>query len=209
MREPAPGSTSRVMCYVVGITVSAHHFRPLAIVLACSVLWSCSALDPNTDSERQGEGGCPPPDGTNWPSAAQSFECEVLALVNEQRAKGAVCGGTSMGATSPLVMHAELRSAARSHARNMADQGFFDHRDPEGREPADRVSAAGYEWSAVGENIAAGSPTAAETMDQWMNSPGHCANIMDPTYEHLGVGYADAPSSEYGHFWVQNFGRPM
>lgn len=91
----------------------------------------------------------------------------------------------------------------------MADQEFFDHRDPAGHEPADRVTAAGYDWSAVGENIAAGSPTATQTMDQWMNSPGHCVNIMDPAFEHIGVGYAEAPGSPYGYYWVQNFGRPM
>ena len=46
---------------------------------------------------------------------------------------------------------------------------------------------------------------AQETVEQWMNSPGHRANILDPELRELGVGYCQAPDSEYGHYWVQLF----
>ena len=61
----------------------------------------------------------------------------------------------------------------------------------------------------VGENIAAGSATPETVVKQWMNSPGHRANILNSDYEELGVGYAYKSGSEYGHYWVQMFRRPM
>jgi uncharacterized protein YkwD len=89
----------------------------------------------------------------------------------------------------------------------MGTRGYFDHMTPEGGSPQDRMKAAG--WSAggyTGENIAAGNATAAATVQQWMSSPGHCENIMDPSYQFLGVGYFAAPGSKYKHYWTQNFG---
>ena len=63
---------------------------------------------------------------------------------------------------------------------------------PEGEQPWDRMELAGYTWRAAGENIAAGNSTAAATMDQWMNSSGHCRNIMNGDFSDLGVGHVEA-----------------
>ncbi len=65
------------------------------------------------------------------------------------------------------------------------------------------MERAGYTWSAAGENIAGGNTTAAATMDQWMNSPGHCRNIMNGDYVNLGVGHVAE-----GALWTQVFGAP-
>jgi uncharacterized protein YkwD len=43
-------------------------------------------------------------------------------------------------------------------------------------------------------------------MDQWMGSDGHCANIMNPSFTEIGVGYY--PGGQWGHLWTQNFGTP-
>lgn len=133
-------------------------------------------------------------------------ECAILALVNTQRAQGATCGGQAMPAAPPLEMHPILRQTARGHAEDMAQNDYFDHDSLDGRSPFDRMKAAGYTYSKAGENIAAGSPTAEATMQQWMNSPGHCQNIMDGGFVHIGVGYAHSDTHQYGHLWVQNFG---
>ncbi len=58
----------------------------------------------------------------------------------------------------------------------------------------------------MGENIAAGQGSAAQVVNGWMESEGHCKNIMNGNYSNLGVGYYLAPSSQYDHYWVQNFG---
>jgi uncharacterized protein YkwD len=105
-----------------------------------------------------------------------------------------------------VVANEQLRAAARAHSLDMGTRNYFDHNTPEGTTPFQRIAAAGYTGSPQGENIAAGNATAAATMTQWMNSPGHCRNIMNPQYRALGVGYARVAGSRYTHYWTQNFG---
>jgi uncharacterized protein YkwD len=90
----------------------------------------------------------------------------------------------------------------------MAEEEFFDHVDPQGTDPFDRMEAAGFTGSLPwGENIAAGYPTAQDVFDGWMGSPGHCANILEPTFGAIGIGYylrEDDPMSAR-HYWTQEF----
>jgi uncharacterized protein YkwD len=149
----------------------------------------------------------PPPISTNDPATA--LEDQVLAETNVRRAAGAVCGGKPFPAVGPLALHPALRISARGHSVDMATKGYFDHIAPDGSTPTDRMKAAGYNQSGyTGENIAAGNATAKATVQQWMDSPGHCENIMDPHYTLLGVGYAYSESSKYHYFWTQNFAGP-
>lgn len=93
---------------------------------------------------------------------------QVVALVNKERA-AAGCG--------PVTEGPQLDAAAQGHSDDMAARGFFDHTDPDGKGPGERITAAGYRWSTYGENIAEGQRTPESVMDSWMNSPGHGANI--------------------------------
>jgi uncharacterized protein YkwD len=129
------------------------------------------------------------------------MEADVLELVNEQRAMGAKCGGTIFGPAAPLSEDVLLEEAARAHALDMVERDFFSHENPDGDEMADRVDAVGYAWSALGENIAAGQTTPEDVMASWMNSPGHCSNIMNPDFEEVGIGF-------YEDHWTQVFGKP-
>jgi len=101
-----------------------------------------------------------------------------------------------------------LARAARLHARNMAVRGFFEHLDPQGRDPSDRVEifAGRARFSLVGENIAAGYRSAHVACRGWMRSPGHRANILGRQYTHVGGGFARGGS--YGRYYVQVLGRP-
>lgn len=157
--------------------------------------------------------GAPPPTGTTAPpgpgpapAGVTPAEAEVLTLVNQHRQQGAVCGSKPFGPAPPLVHHAALHRAARAHSQDMASRNYFDHTSLDGRTVGDRLRAAGYSGGGYGENIAAGNETAQATVAQWMRSPGHCENIMDPHFRTLGVGYAFGPNSSYGHYWTQNFG---
>ncbi len=141
------------------------------------------------------------------PSAWEAEERAVLALVNQQRAQGANCGGRSIGPAGPLMMNAEVRAAARRHSQDMADQGYFDHTSLDGRSPWDRAAEAGYQGRATSENIAAGNRGAQGTFDQGLNSAGHCANMMSPDAREIGVGYGYNERAEYRHYWTQVFGR--
>ncbi len=89
----------------------------------------------------------------------------------------------------------------------MGSLDFFDHNSKDGRVPGDRMKAAGWNGGTyTGENIAAGNATAKGTVAQWMSSPGHCENIMDPGYKFMGTGYFYSASAKYKHYWTQNFG---
>jgi uncharacterized protein YkwD len=61
----------------------------------------------------------------------------------------------------------------------------------------------GIDFKAAGENIAAGQKTAEEVMDGWMNSEGHRANILNPDFTHIGIGYVQG--GDYGTYWTQLF----
>ncbi len=139
------------------------------------------------------------PKVAEWDPEWVALEDEVASLVNERRSVGGVCGGESFGPARPLAMDSKLRCAARNHSLDMATRGFFDHINPDGEDFADRLSRAGFDWSAIGENIAKGQDSAATVMAGWMDSPGHCANILEPRFEVLGVGYYE------GDFWTQTF----
>lgn len=101
---------------------------------------------------------------------------------------------------APLRRDARLDAAARLHSEDMAARNFFAHDTPEGLTPTDRAKAQGYK-TGVGENIAAGYPTARAVMIGWMASTGHCQNILGEGRD-VGVGTAPAPRPNY----TQDFG---
>lgn len=170
--------------------------RSPSIVLVSLVLLSNSAA-----CGGGGGGGGGGGNTDNWPSANAAFEADLLELVNDRRAEGATCGGEAFGPTDPLTKDDLLNEAARGHSLDMVERDFFDHTNPDGDSPGDRIDDLGYEWSTWGENIAAGQSTPAAVMQTWMNSPGHCSNIMNPAFDEIGLGYYE------GH-WTQVFGTP-
>lgn len=148
----------------------------------------------------------PAPTPSPGPSPIEAFELDVLTVINGHRAAGAVCGGTSFGAAPALVMDSRLRTAARLHSQDMGANGYFSHTSLDGRTFSQRMSATGFNGAKPwGENIGAGYPSPAAVMAGLMASPGHCSNIMNPSYRAIGVGYAFVPGSPYGHYWTQNF----
>jgi uncharacterized protein YkwD len=145
---------------------------------------------------------------STWPSNWASWEVEVVTLMNQRRAAGAVCRGTSYPAVPALTMNADLREAARCHSLDMATNDFFSHTGSGGTDFAQRCTTAGYTASPRGENIAAGYDTPAAAVAGWMSSTsGHCEMIMDNIANEVGVGYAYDASSTYGHYWTADFGR--
>jgi uncharacterized protein YkwD len=128
-------------------------------------------------------------------------------LVNQRRAAGATCGGTTYAPAPALTMNAALRTAARDHSVDMATHNYFSHTSYDGRTFSQRLSSAGYTGASPwGENIAAGQASPAAVVNGWMGSAGHCANIMNPSFRAIGVGYAYRAASNYGHYWTQDFG---
>jgi len=146
----------------------------------------------------------------DWPAECGRFEEQVLDLVNQHRHDGWACGtdpGTpGPGGLAPLEMDDPLRRVARLHSQDMAERGFFDHVNPDGDDPFERMTAAGFAGDLPwGENIAAGSPTPDEVVAAWMASPEHCENIMLGPFAVLGVGLYEDQSLEYSYWWTQDF----
>lgn len=151
---------------------------------------------------------CPADCGAcEWPPELAAGEDEVLRLMNELRAQGATCGTVTMRPVPPLAMEARLRDAARLHSLDMAEQDYFSHTSLDGRSFSRRIADSGYQGWPVGENIAAGNRTAEATFRQWVNSPGHCRNMMSPDATEIGIGHAFGAASRYGHYWTQKLGR--
>ncbi|MEM8922033.1 MAG: CAP domain-containing protein [Actinomycetota bacterium] len=140
----------------------------------------------------------PPAPGAGGDDAA--VQQQVLAITNQERA-AAGCPA--------LTLNAQLNTAADAHSEDMLVNDYFDHTDLRGGAPWDRAAAAGYQGRGIGENIALGYADAADVMNGWMNSPGHRANILNCSYQELGVGYARNDSSSGGFrqiYWTQLFG---
>ena len=120
---------------------------------------------------------------------------DVFADTNEQR---------RLNGLSPLALNATVGSIARAHSSDMLANNYFAHNDLSGCSPSCRLTNAGYDWQAMGENIyemsgynldAAG--TANQIVQGWMNSPEHKANILNGSYTQTGVGIAVQGSTVY------------
>jgi len=94
-------------------------------------------------------------------------------------------------------------------AADQAANNFMGHRGTDGSEVGVRVTRTGYRWSSVGENVAAGQPDAETVVKAWLDSPGHCENIMGPQFREMGVAFALAPKGDLRILWAQVFGTPQ
>ncbi|MFF2504704.1 CAP domain-containing protein [Streptomyces sp. NPDC058067] len=126
-------------------------------------------------------------------SSEAAAESQVLALVNQERAK--------VGCT-PVTANGGLGNLAENFSDDMAARGFFDHTDPDGKTPWDRAKKAGI-TDLGGENIARGQADAKAVMNAWMNSAGHRANILNCSYKTIGIGVHFGSG---GPWWTQDFG---
>ena len=143
----------------------------------------------------------------DWDPEWVAWELEVIELVNQARAQGGNCGGQgSFPPSGPLTWEPALTCAARVHSLDMADNDYFSHTNLEGNGPGWRLNQAGYNGGGWGENIAAGYGSPTQAVQGWLDSDGHCANMLNPGFSETGVGYAYGPGASYGHYWTQTFG---
>ncbi len=174
-----------------------------------------SACGDGVDNDGDGATDCDDDDcfslecngGDDWPMGWQAFEWEVLSEINRYRGTGYNCDTEGeFGPAVPLEMNEFIQAAARGHSVDMGEQNFFEHDSPDGRSFSDRMSNAGFMGATPwGENIAAGQPTPVDVARSWIESDGHCANIMNPAYRVTGIGYALVEGSEFRHYWTQDF----
>jgi len=149
------------------------------------------------------------PSSTEVSPAPDGLLGTVYALINEARSQERKCGSVTMPAVGPLKYSAAIARAAQKHAEDMAVNKYFDHTSLDGSSFVDRLRAAGYQGDPAGENIASGYTTAQEAVRAWLNSPGHCRNLMERGFDDTGLGFATSDDPRYTvqvTYWVQNFG---
>ncbi len=134
----------------------------------------------------------PQPSPTNQIS---QFEQTVFELVNVERQSRGL---------RPLQVDAKLFEVARLKSVDMHDKRYFSHTSPTYGSPFDMMRRFGITYRFAGENIAAGQTSPEAAVRGWMNSPGHRANILNPNYTHIGIGYHNGPNN-YRHYWTQMF----
>ena len=151
-------------------------------------------------------------DVSRWPSELGLDRTRelTLCLLNEQRAQSGL---------APLRSEVRLQLAAQRYVGDMVKRRFFDHVDPGGLSPQDRILMAGYPsnnaWT--GENLAYGTGpegSPADIVDRWMHSRGHKENILRATFTEIGIGVAfdvpkqEPPGTDAGATYATSFGGP-
>jgi uncharacterized protein YkwD len=148
------------------------------------------------------------PNAASPPAGGPQLAARALRLVNDVRARGVRCGSRAFAPAPPMALSNPLAVVAFGHAADMASHNYFDHEDLGGHSPADRVRAIGYHEKLVGENIAYGPQSVEEVVRGWLDSPGHCENIMDPRFAEMGIAYAAGHAKRKGLYWVQVLAEP-
>jgi len=157
------------------------------------------------------------------PYISENDRVEYLNAVNNARAQRQDCGSEGVFNAAPaLVWSDQLYRAAYEHSYDLANTNTFSHAGSgtiyditaqklgltAGSSMRQRIDNYDYQWSNIGENIAAGYDNIETTVALWMASDGHCANIMNPNFTEMGIGYLEKDDTDYYYYWTQNFGRP-
>lgn len=153
---------------------------------------ACGGTSVSTDSASFAAAPSSSPSSTpsTAPSRGATGDVSFQGLLNDVRADAG---------SDPVTYNAQLDLAAQRHAQDMLDNNYFAHEGLNGSSVGDRATAAGYNWRTVGENIAAGFNSESSVLNAWVNSPGHQANNINPSFEEFGLGYASDGS---GNRWV-------
>jgi len=117
----------------------------------------------------------------------------LLASTNQQRL---------VDRENQLSLDPRLSQAAQAKADDMVASGYWSHTSPDGKTPWTFIAASGYNYERAGENLAYGFSGASQTIDGWMNSPEHRANILNAQYQNVGFGVAN--SAHYQGLWTRN-----
>jgi uncharacterized protein YkwD len=138
----------------------------------------------------------------DFPVLAQeeNIKTDILTEVNKIRKSGCKCGEEEMPPVGDLAWSDKLEKSAIRHATDMFENEHFDHTGSDGSSLSDRVNAAGYKWSLIGENISWGYSSAKDVVEGWIGSEGHCHNMMNPGFKEMGA-------ARRGDYWVLDLGN--
>ncbi|ONI40368.1 hypothetical protein AN639_04975 [Candidatus Epulonipiscium fishelsonii] len=116
---------------------------------------------------------------------------QMLNYINEERARFEL---------GPLQLDEELIQAAQAKSEDMHNHRILSHTSPTYGSVADLLKHFDISYTRMGENIAQGQPTVQMVLRGWFNSEGHAANILNPYFTHIGIGYVEGTN-----YWTQLF----
>jgi uncharacterized protein YkwD len=123
------------------------------------------------------------------------FEAAIVRLVNEHRARHGL---------APLVYHAALDTVAENHATHQSNVRKMAHGDIGDGTSAERIRSVGWN-GAWGENVAVGQTSAQQVVSEWIASPSHNRNLLDPNFSYIGVGINKGADGRL--YFAQEFGN--
>lgn len=135
-------------------------------------------------------------------NAAMFSRSKMLDLVNRARQAGQYCGKKWYTPVKKLNWNDQLEEAAKAHSQDMYENNFFSHKGSNNLYVDDRIYTQHYFWTACGENVAYGALYEDDVMKEWLKSPGHCVNIMNPGYTEMGAWLS-------GLYWTQVLAKPQ
>ena len=161
-------------------------------------------------------------DGFYIPPISDAQKKEFLDAVNNARAQQQDCGQYGIKpAVSALSWSDKLYKAAYTYNYDMVHGNAWHHvgsnTDSDivaknlhlgrGSTMRDRIEYYNYDFYYIGENIAKGQQNVNAVIHAWLDSDGHCKNMMDPHFTELGMSLM-LSNDKYGKYWTQDFGKP-
>jgi uncharacterized protein YkwD len=176
---------------------------PMLVILAGALFASAPASAATSHAGRRAQvaRGCANADTRADHASAQAMRYAVVCLLSRQRTS------RHLPALGELK---RLDNSAQRWTDVMVWRDVFDH-VALGSDPGARISAAGFSWSSIGENIATGYPTPRDVVAAWMSSTGHCQNILSPSFRYVGQGVSTRAVrgiSSGPATWTTDFGLP-
>jgi uncharacterized protein YkwD len=138
-----------------------------------------------------------------------NFQVEMTALINAARAKGAVCGEVTFKPSKPLVWNDLLSAAAVIHSKDMAQNDFFAHDSPTTGSLRERIHSTGFQYEVAGENLAGGQTNIAKVVNDWLQSPSHCVNLLNPFFKVMGAACKRNVAAYYKNYWTLEMALPL
>lgn len=143
------------------------------------------------------------------PQGALSDRDYSSTNLNAEKARDLINAYRKSKGLKPVALNAELSSAAKAHAKDLAKWDRISHYGSDGSNPWDRVKRAGYNAKVAAENVGTGQASIDEVFKGWQESPGHNKNLLMADVEHMGIALVQEPKTEFKTFWTLVFGARL
>lgn len=172
-------------------------------------LMGCGAELPPTNGGDGDNTGVDPDTATYVCGNAKITKADILTAINNARAQARSCGVQQFVAAPSVNWDNRLFLAADKHSKDMATHNFISHTGSDGSNFGQRIRQQGYSFRFAAENVAAGQPNLNYVVTGWLNSPGHCKNIMAQQAKDIGLSCRYDKNTTYKTYWTLELGSSL